>query len=253
MKTPLFDCRVTDQQSLSPDTFDIENLKICEDRCVFDTANEHENSCETHKKSRENRLTFIHEDDLDSLDSSFDNSLSAKDSVWESSDENQVKKLDSDKIYYLKNLLKPEDLNMFKINTKKVKMIDKYFESIKEYFTDIDSEENAMSSKISGDTSEESASENWSLNMEIKSNLTAPSEKTSEESAYISQDSINPQSRKRKLTLDDIRTEKLENFISGKHIDILSKYFKSVEHFMNINEPNEKRLCAQNGLLENYN
>lgn len=89
--------------------------------------------------------------------------------------------------------------------------------------------------------------------MEIMSNLTAPSEKTSEESAYKSQDSINPQSRKRKLTLDDIRTEKLENFISDKHFDILSKYFKSVEHLMNINEPDEKRLCSQNGLLENCN
>lgn len=139
------------------------------------------------------------------------------------------------------------------MHQKQIDNLDRYFKSIEGYICTVDDQltvdknyqEPANEYPLSEKSHLLSSPDDWSLNLEIASTLSMSSRETSEESAYKSMGS-SMKSRKRKLTLGDIKTSNLDDLISVKQYDILGKYFNSVEHYLDIEEPVEKRPHIEN-------
>ncbi|CAD5121494.1 DgyrCDS9999 [Dimorphilus gyrociliatus] len=255
-------CKKYNHEFTSSDVVDIDSLRICEDNGFLTNRTDHWKFGKRITSVLPRLGNFSIDEDIskrssgeETIGSSTSSATSDEesiDSIWESS-EDDSKSVESDNIFSLKDLTSEDNVDVFTMHQKKINNLDRYFKSIEEYVCKIDedSDINTNLEKVTikdqalHDNSSSSSNDDWSLNLEIASTFSFSSKETSEESAYKSMTS-SMRSRKRKLTLRDIKTDNLDDFVSVKQYDILNKYFNSVENFMDIEEPAEKRLFKAN-------
>ncbi|CAD5110897.1 unnamed protein product [Dimorphilus gyrociliatus] len=141
----------------------------------------------------------------------------------------------------LKDIPDPADIEIFALQDVEFGKLDRYFNSVKTYFFAQDEGCHSFFNEIGWKIEDATLTEEEIMHTELM-----PAKQTEIGSVNDSTENQHNSGRKRKLTLADLRSERLEDFVSEERLDILNKYFNSVQNLAN--EPEEKRLCSDKSI-----
>lgn len=137
----------------------------------------------------------------------------------------------------LKDIPNPADIDVYALKDVEFGKLDRYFDSVRSYFFAQDDDCQSFFNEIGWKIEDDTLTEDEIVHSEM-----IPVQQTEVDSAYDSTENHRNSGRKRKLTLADLRSERLEDFVPEERLDILKKYFNSVQNL--VYEPEEKRLCS---------